>query len=85
MNRIILKNVKTFKGHEGEPCRQGNLYMDSKKIGWFSEDSWGGPMQFHISDSKNEQEFYNRTKHYKVVFHGIELKGTELFIAKLFE
>jgi len=38
---IQLKGAKTFMGHEG-PCIQGNVYKDGKKLGLWSEDSWGG-------------------------------------------
>lgn len=37
-----LKAVKTFRGHEGEPLRQANLYFNNKKAGFLSEDSYGG-------------------------------------------
>lgn len=43
INGISLKNVKKFRGHEGEPLYQGNLYLNNKKIGFWSQDSWGGP------------------------------------------
>jgi len=38
-----VKGVKKFKGHEQEPLFQCTVYKDKKKIGIFSEDSWGGP------------------------------------------
>lgn len=42
INGITLKAVKMFRGHEGEPCYQGNVYIGTKKIGFWSQDSWGG-------------------------------------------
>ena len=30
INGITVKNLKTFKGHEGETCFQGNLYLGKK-------------------------------------------------------
>ena len=41
INGISLKAVKMFRGHEGEPCYQGNVYIGKKKIGFWSQDSWG--------------------------------------------
>ena len=41
INGITLKSVKMFRGHEGEPCYQGNVYIGTKKIGFWSQDSWG--------------------------------------------
>ena len=43
INGITVKALKKFKGHEGEPLYQGNVYLGNKKIGWWSQDSWGGP------------------------------------------
>lgn len=42
INGITVKALKEFKGHEGEPLYQGNIYLDNKKIGWWSQDSHGG-------------------------------------------
>lgn len=38
---VSLKNIKEFKGHEGELCFQANIYLNNKKIGWYSDNSWG--------------------------------------------
>ena len=46
INGICVKGIKDFKGHEGEPLCQGNLYLNNKKIGFWSQDSWGGPDHF---------------------------------------
>lgn len=43
INGISLKNVTTFLDHEGAPIAQGNLYVENKKIGFWAQDSWGGP------------------------------------------
>lgn len=40
---IELKNVREFRGHEGEPLTQGDVYYKNKKVGFYSQDSWGGP------------------------------------------
>ena len=41
INGISLKKVTEFKGHEGEPCYQGDVYLGSKKVGFWSQDAWG--------------------------------------------
>lgn len=41
INGISLKKVTEFKGHEGEPCYQGDVYLNNKKIGFWSQDAWG--------------------------------------------
>ena len=42
INEIELKGIKEFKGHEFEDLIQGNIYYKGKKVGWYSQDSWGG-------------------------------------------
>ena len=42
INGIELKGIKEFKGHEFEYLIQGNIYYKGKKVGWYSQDSWGG-------------------------------------------
>ena len=42
INGITIKGLKKFLGHEGEPLYQGNVYLGSKKIGWWTQDSHGG-------------------------------------------
>lgn len=37
-----LKGIAEFKGHEGEPLIQGNVYYKGKKVGFYSQDAWGG-------------------------------------------
>lgn len=36
INNVTVKSLKTFSGHEGEPCYWGNLYLGNKKIGSWS-------------------------------------------------
>jgi hypothetical protein len=50
-----LKAMNDFQGHEGEPLFQGNVYKDNKKIGFFSQDSWGG-MDRLDCDTKEQQK-----------------------------
>lgn len=55
INGISVKGMKKFFGHEGEPCFQGNLYLENKKIGTWSQDSWGGCDNFYIEKSYSER------------------------------
>lgn len=52
-----IKGLKSFKGHEGEPCAQGSLYRDGKKVCSWSDDDWGGPMRIAFSSPTEEQTF----------------------------
>ena len=40
INGLQIRGLKSFIGHEGE-CYQGNLYLNNKKIGFWSQDSNG--------------------------------------------
>lgn len=39
---IELRNIKDFRGHEGEDLTQGDIYYKGKKVGYYSQDAWGG-------------------------------------------
>ena len=43
INGIQIKGLKKFRDHEGAPVFQGNVYYKGKKLGFWSQDSWGGP------------------------------------------
>lgn len=46
MNGISIKGLQKFLGHEGEPLFQGTLYLNGKKLGFWSQDSHGGADNF---------------------------------------
>jgi hypothetical protein len=52
-----LKNIKSFKGHEGEPCYQGALHGPAGKVGEWSDDSWGGAMRIDFVNKAEEDKF----------------------------
>ena len=62
INGITVKALKTFRGHEGEPCCQGNLYIGTKKIGFWSQDSHGGCDNFMLDKPYSEAMLSNRVK-----------------------
>lgn len=45
---ISVKNVVNFKGHEGEDLVQCDVCYLGKKVGFFSQDSWGGEDHFDL-------------------------------------
>ena len=57
INGFTLKGVKQFKGHEGEPCYQGYLYLRKQKVGWFSSSYTMGPMDIHFDSPEIEKAF----------------------------
>lgn len=52
-----IKNYKTFKGHEGEPCAQGTLHGPTGKVADWSDDSWGGSMMIRFTQAAEETKF----------------------------
>ena len=87
MKGIEVKALKEFRGHEGEPLWQGNIYMDGKKVGYYSDDAHGGMAIVDIYPREYREEFEKRTKDYteKCTFNGVtlELKGEEHFMSAL--
>lgn len=66
INGIEIKAIKTFLGTEGY-ARQGNVYLDKKKIGFFLEDGNGGCDWIGFECDKEIKElFFSRVRaHYK--------------------
>ncbi|MBC8737387.1 hypothetical protein F6X40_11285 [Paraburkholderia sp. UCT31] len=57
-----IKGYKTFKGHEGEPCGQGNLYRDGTKVAEWSDSSTGGSMHIRFVSREAEKLFAEHAK-----------------------
>ena len=53
VNGLTLRNIVEFKGHEGEPCFMGNIYIGATKIAEWSQDSHGAI----IDNLRMEPEF----------------------------
>lgn len=51
INGVELKAIKSFLDHEGMQIHQGNVYIDGKKAGFFTNDSWGGPNTYNFDQS----------------------------------
>lgn len=62
INGITLKNMKTFRGHEYPVCYQGNIYLGRKKIGFWSQDSWGGPDEVDLERDYSEFRLVQKVK-----------------------
>jgi len=54
INGFELKGIKNFRGHEEEELIQGNVYYKGKKIGYYSQDAWGGMDIFNIDYNLNK-------------------------------
>ena len=76
-----IKNIKRFKGHEGEPCAQGTLHSTTGKVADWSDDSWGGPMQIHFTTPAEEAAFADFAKKYLV--DKLDFEGKPLDIPRM--
>lgn len=52
-----LKNLKNFKGHEGEPLCQGTLHGPMGKVADWSDDSNGGQMRIDFTARGEQDKF----------------------------
>lgn len=78
INGLSLKKVKTFRGHEGEPCFQGDLYLGKTKIGFWSQDSWGAIMDnIDMEPGYSEQLLRNQicALNKDKEIHGVSMSG----------
>ena len=55
MSEYTLKNIKTWKGHDGNEAYQASLYRNGKRIGRVTEDGWGGPLQVDFNGAGNNK------------------------------
>ena len=62
INGIGIKAVKTFRGHEGELLCQGQIYIDGKKGGLWSQDFMSGPDAFEGDSWKAVDEAARKLK-----------------------
>lgn len=69
---ISIKAVKHFIGTEG-PAYQGNVYIGSKKVAFWSQDGNGGPDWFEMMNGFSKKKLVEAMKPY-VDQKSIELK-----------
>ena len=83
---VELKAVKRFVGHEGY-CYQGNVYKDGKKVGFWSQDSWGGPDEYDFNtEILNEViEKMKTSSYYRKHFVEPENKRINIPVDRLYE
>lgn len=49
-----LRKIVKFRGHEQEPLCQGDIYHKGKKVGFYSEDFYGGGSHIEFDNSTLE-------------------------------
>lgn len=59
-----LRNITHFLGHEQEDCYQGFIYYKGKKVGYYSDDSWGGQAIIDFFNEGIDKVFNQNAKEY---------------------
>lgn len=59
---IELRNIKDFRGHEQEELTQGDVYYKGKKVGYYSQDAWGGMDIFDLDWQNLSKELMKEVK-----------------------
>lgn len=62
INGITIKNLNNFVSSEGDICYQGNVYIENKKVGFWSQDDWGGSDRFDFISPFSEKLLQERVK-----------------------
>ena len=76
INGVQVKALKTFRGHDGDGYLQGNIYIDGKKAGFWSQDAWCGPDNYDFNTDVLEErakEYYKANP----VVDELKLLGTD--------
>ena len=86
INGVEMKAIKTYTDHEGCGCSYASIYIDGKRVGKWSQDSWGGPDNYDgfedviISRAKRFKEGCNKdSKYYDF------LDNPDIFMSNLLE
>ena len=64
INGVQIKGVKTFVGMEG-PATQGTVWLNGKKLGFWSQDGDGGCDRFQFNESLLEKAVKSYKKAHK--------------------
>ena len=94
INGVQIKSLKSFTGMEG-PTVQGTVYLDGKRLGFWSQDGNGGPDRFEFSEQlleaavksyKNSDRVREENKKYFdtscFLFEVVKLMDTEKMFKK---
>lgn len=85
INGIEIKGVKIFLDHEGCQIAQGNVYYKGKKLGSWSQDSWGGPDRFGFDTSILDKEVKKYRDSNKVKEEDKSICNLEILLFDLLE
>lgn len=85
INGIEIKGVKIFLDHESYQIPQGNVYYKGNKLGFWSQDSWGGPDQFEFDTSILDKEVKKYRDSNKVKEEDKSICDLEILLFDLFE
>ena len=94
INGFEIKGIKDFRGHDGMPLQQGNIYYNGKPVGFYSDDAWGGEPTVDFNGERDRQSKLNKaaqsaaeayyTKYpQETLIEGMEVTASDLFLILL--
>lgn len=64
IKNVEIKKITNFLGHEQEPLFQCDIYYKGHKVGFYSQDSWGGADNIDIIDNNIKAVLNNLAQQY---------------------
>lgn len=55
--QYVIKGLKRFTGHHGEPLFKGSLALDGRKVAEWTDDYCGGPLSLVFINAEQEHSF----------------------------
>lgn len=83
INGVTVKALKSFKDHEGMDILQGNVYLNGKKLGFWSQDAWCGPDHFGFNEKLLADAVESYKQSDKVASEYKEIFNSELLMFEL--
>ena len=80
---ISIKSLKNFEDHEGFTIYQGNVYKNGRKLGFWSQDSWGGPDTFCFDEKELSEAIAHHRESGKASSGFMEFPDAEMLMVEI--
>lgn len=80
INGVTIKSLKTFKDRDGEDCYQGTVYLNGRKLGFWSQEGNGSVCDNYDFDKKLLEEPFLMWKNYLQDYHLYDYLDLEGFL-----
>ena len=79
---VTIKNLKSFKDHEGCEIAQGEIWKGKEHLGFWSQDSWGGEDIFEFLKDMENLNFQKRNLLMKLLNSKLQITSIIFLIEK---